>query len=79
MLTGLLNRVGRWLDRESSTGDVHAVTNTGKHRAANFVYHAARLRWDGDPARTECYLFTQHELEQARQRAVRNPEDVLLS
>ncbi len=76
MIRSLLNTVGRWLDRESSTGDVHSVTNTGKHRAANFVYHAARLRRGGDPELTECYLFTGHEIEQARQRALRNPEDV---
>ncbi len=76
MLRGLLNRLGQWIDRESSTGDVHSVVNTGKHRAANSVYHAARLRRGGDPALAECYLFTGHEINQARQRALRNTEDV---
>ena len=78
MIRGLLNRFGRWLDRESSTGDVFVVRNTGKHSAANLVYHAARLRKEGlrDPELCSCYLFTGHEMEQARKRALRNMEDV---
>ncbi len=76
MVRGLLNRFGRWLDRESSTGDSFMVENRGQHRLANPVYHAARLRSEGDPLTANCYLFTGHELEQARRRALRNTEDV---
>jgi len=76
MIRGLLNRFGRWIDRESSTGDKFVVQNTGRHTAANPVYHAARLRTEGMADLTECYLFTGHEMEQARQRALRNTEDI---
>ena len=74
MLTNLVNKVRRLLDTE--TGDVLAVTNQGRHRAANPFYFAARLRADGDSDGTDCYLFTSNELESARVRAVKNPEDL---
>jgi len=64
----------RLLDTE--TGDVLAVTNQGRHRAANPFYFAARLRAEGDRSGTDCYLFTGNELESARVRALRNQEDL---
>ncbi len=74
MFRNLVNRVRRLFDTE--TGDVLAVTNQGRHRAANPFYFAARLRAEGDGSAADCYLFTGNELETARVRAVKNPEDL---
>ncbi len=61
---------------EVSTGDVFAVENQGRHRAANPYYFAMRGRHGGDPKNTTCYLFTDNELSSAHMRALKNPEDV---
>lgn len=74
MFRNLINRVRRLLAAE--TGDILAVTNQGRHRAANPFYFAARLRAEGDSDATDCYLFTGNELETARGRALKNQEDL---
>jgi len=74
MLRNLVNRVRRLFDTE--TGDVFAVENKGRHRAANPYYFAMRGRHEGNVHNTTCYLFTDNELRNASVRALKNPEDV---
>ncbi len=62
--------------RDTTTGDVFAVENQGRHRAANPYYFAMRGRHEGNSYNTTCYLFTDNELRTASMRALKNPEDV---
>jgi hypothetical protein len=51
------------------------VENQDKKPAANRVYVAIWIE-DPDGDNEECLLFTMNELERARVRAQKNPEDI---
>ena len=48
------------------------VINQARWAAENNSYHYIKALVEGEATRL---LFTDHEIEQAKQRAIRNPED----
>lgn len=60
--------------RPGRIGDLTIVQNQKPHPGANSEYVALRVQ--GPCGREETLLFTAHQLESARRRAQRNPEDV---
>lgn len=55
-------------------GDCTVVVNQNRHHAANARYFSFRAQFDGDIEVS--LLFTENELRRARNRALKNPEDV---
>lgn len=55
-------------------GDVQLVENKNKHFAANSKYNYIRVQ---DINETELHLlFTDNEIKRAKERALKNPEDL---
>ena len=63
------------IDKNIKLGQLTSVENKNKHKAANSSYLLAYLRGRfGSPV---AYMFTTSQLEEARERAIRNSEDCL--
>ena len=63
------------IDKNIGLGQLVAVENKNKHIAANSSYLHAYLQGKfGSPV---AYMFTISQLEEARERAIKNAEDCL--
>lgn len=58
------------------SGRLIRVVNQDPHRLASRVYYHAWLE-SADKSHRKPYLFTQHELQRASERAGKNQEDIV--
>lgn len=64
------------MPKKIKNGRLFKVENEGRKFGANEFYIFTYLE-ESDGENEQTYLFTEHQLKEARERAEKNPEDLL--